>query len=216
MDANQTTLIRRKIMRLEVGSSTTVLIPGLSSAEIQAEATRFTKAKKLHCTFHQTEEGLVIQRIEAPERASSYPEIDALKVGQSHVFDLPLPMHQRVRLAASTRQRQGKGAFTCTREGDQIRVTRLPATEDERAACDPIQAPARTTKYNMERLSVEREIRFTVPRAEESKLRLAAHRQSLKTGWTIRCRLQDDGAMLVYRTDAGAPRQAAPQAIAAE
>lgn len=201
MNADQTNIIRRKIIQLSIGSQTTVAITGLANADIQAEATRFCKIKKLPCTFTPTDAGLVIKRVAADPRANLYPQIDALEVGQSHVFDLPLAFHQRIRMAASARGSQGRGAFSCSREGDALRVTRLPATDAERAACGPLQVPARSTKYDLERLSSTRELRFTVPRADEAKLRLAAHRQGIKTGWPIRCRRQDDGSMLIYRTD---------------
>ncbi len=194
--------LRQAVMRLTLGKPSVVRIADMEPAAIAEQAVRFGRLKRIGVHAKPVADGSVmLTRIEFTASPNLYPELDALEVGQFHVFDLPVALHQRIRLAASNRQRQGRGAFTCSREGDKLRVTRLPATDAERAACGPLQVPARVTKYDLERLGATRELRFTVPRADEAKLRLAAHRQGIKTGWSIRCRRQDDGSMLIYRTD---------------
>lgn len=211
---DQTLTIRRAVMRLTLNFPTAVETPGMPPADAQAEAKRFAKARKIPVDVQTTDTGIIVTRVDAEQRASLYPEIDALKIGHSHFFDLPPPMHQRVRLAASNRSRAGKMRLSCARDGDGIRVTRLPATDAERHACASIDAVTRATRWGLEQLAHTPEMRFDITRQEQQRLRMAAHKHGVKTGWTIRCRLQDDGAMLVYRTDAGAPRQAAPQAMA--
>jgi hypothetical protein len=59
----------------------------------------------------------------------------------------------------------------------------------------------RQTKYDLHRLASQRQIVFDIPRTGQSKLRLAVSNFAARQGWTIRCRIQDDGTMLVYRTD---------------
>lgn len=210
MNTEQSTAIRTKIVRLTVGDQVIITVPTLTNADIQAEAAKFCRAKRTPCTFEHTPSGLLVKRIQEEAKINLYPDIDALAIGQSKLFELPQVMHQKVRMAAGYRAQSGAARFACTREGEFIRVTRLPMTDSEAASCGPIQAPARATKYDLERLSSVRELRFDVTRQDQSKLRLAVHRQIIKTGWTIRCRLQDDGSMLVYRTDASAPAPAMP------
>jgi len=193
--------IRTAVMQLAFDKPVTITLPGMSADDIAEAAVAFGRRKHIGVHASHSADGVILQRVAFTKGVSAYPEMDALKIGDSHLYDLPPPAHQRIRLAASIRGRQGRGMFTCTREGDAIRVTRLPATDAERQACGPAVVPARVTKYDLERLAGVRELRFQVPRAEESRLRMAAHRQAVKTGWPIRCRLQDDGSMLVYRTD---------------
>lgn len=45
---------------------------------------------------------------------------------------------------------------------------------------------------------------FNVEPADHHKLRLAVSHKAKLNGWTVRCRVQDDGTMLVYRTDSEA------------
>lgn len=213
---DQTLNIRRAVMRLTLNSPTAVDTPGMPPADAQAEAKRFAKARKIPVDVKTTDTGIILTRVDAEQRASIYPEIDALQIGASHFFDLPAPMHQRIRLAASNRSRTGKMRLSCARDGDGIRVTRLPMTEAEHQACASIDAVTRASRWGLEQLEHMPDMRFDITRQDHARLRLAANRKATQTGWTIRCRLQDDGAMLVYRTDAGAPRQAAPQAMAAE
>lgn len=205
--------VRRAIITLAMGEHTEIIIDGVPPADVRAEAEAFARSRKLPCEFATTASGVSVTRVIKAPRGSTYPDLDKLAVGQSHLFELPPAMHQRVRAQAANRSRAGAVRLACLREGDAIRVTRLPIGDAEAKACGPIVARARATIYDLERLSTGQKLTFNVPRAEQSKLRVAVHRQTVKTGWTIRCRLQDDGSMLVYRTDvpaaATAPAQAA-------
>jgi len=214
MKSEHQRVIRVKILALAIGDKVIVNVTGCTASEIEAEASRFCKARRVPCLFKQMAGGLEVTRIAAAEKLSLYPDIDALEVGQSKLFELSSVFHQKIRQAVAYRSAAGKVRFSCTRDGEFIRVTRLPMTSAEAVACGPIQSPAKATKYNLERLASSRELRFDVPRAEQSKLRLAVHRQIIKTGWTIRARLQDDGTMLVYRTDVPAAGDSAAGAVA--
>lgn len=200
--------IRREVLRLTLRKPTSIEVSDISPQAAHDEAKRFAKARKIPIDVKMTEAGITVTRIDTEQRASLYPEIDALKVGASHFFDLPPPMHQRIRLAASNRSRSGNMLLSCMREGDGIRVTRLPMNDAERLVCTNIDAVTRSTRWGLEKLEHQPEMRVTLARQDHQKLRLAANRMATKTGWKIRCRLQDDGAMLVYRTDAGAPSAA--------
>lgn len=206
--------IRRRIVRLTIGQSATIDTAPDTHAAVERCALAFGKAKKIPLVVRSVKDGLVVTRVEPSEKVSLYPEIDRLEVGQSHVFPLPPGMHQRVRMAATSRNRTGKMRLTCAREGDQIRVTRLPVTEDEAQTCGPIQAPATRSKYALERLSTEPMLTFHLNPSDHQRLRMAATAKGKQTGWKIRCRLQDDGSMLVYRVDPGSPRAEATEAAA--
>jgi len=193
--------IRRSILALEPGASATINLQGEDLNDVLAEAKNFVKSRKLLCAFEMDGRGLRVTRVAGGSGSNLYPEIDALEVGGSKLFELPPALHQRIRLAASNRSRSTGVRLSCTRDGDFIRVTRLPVTDDDEAACGAIQLPARATKYDMERLANGERLTFSLERRDHHKLRLAAHRHAVKTGWTIRCRIQDDGTMLVYRAD---------------
>lgn len=201
--------IRRAIMRLAVNESKTVKPTSITCEDFKAEAIRYAKVKRIGLDVKIEGDKVTMTRLIEIQKQSLYPEIDALEVGQSHRFEMGPTLHQRIRLAASNRTRQGLMRLTCTREGDAIRVTRLPMNSEEAAACGAVVVAERATRWGMERLATTRELRFDVPRKDHGSLRLAATRKAMMTGWTIRCRIQDDGTMLVYRTDKDAPAAAA-------
>ena len=200
--------VRKTILALAVGKSSTSPTWGYPPSDVEAYARKFAKARGVHITTQQTPPGLVITRVSEPQRASAYPELEALAVGDSHLFELPREMHQRIRQVATLRNRTGAVRLSCSAEAAGIRVTRLPLTDDEKAACAPIQAPARPTKYDLGRLATEPRLTFAIPASEQHRLRLACSQKAKAMGWAIRCRLQDDGTMVVYRTDADAPTTA--------
>lgn len=205
--------IRRSIVRLAIGQSVTISTTPETHAAAERLALSFGKAKKIPLAVQGVKGGLVITRTEPVEAVSLYPEIDRLEVGESHVFPYPPAFHTRVRVAASFRNRKGKVRLACTREGDQIRVTRLPMTAEETATSGPIKAQGRQSKYRLEQLDQVRELLFPDCDAyHQQRIRQAASMKAKQRGWTVRCRLQDDGSMLVYRTDAGAPLDAQAQA----
>jgi len=203
---NQDTLsIRRSINPLTIGQSATLQIADTPPADVIAYAKKFAKQRGMFISISETPEGVVVTRTETATRHPAYPEMATLGVGKSHLFQVPRAFHHRIRQAASFRSKTTGMRLACTVEGDGMRVTRLPVTPEEIAACGSMQPVARVTKYDLDRLSTTRELRFTIERSDHHKLRLACTNKAKTTGWTIRCRLQDDGTMLVYRTDAGAP-----------
>lgn len=202
--------MRRLVLALTVGETRKLTMSSAEAADLKPEAERFAKARRIPIRVSVAPDGIEFTRLEAAERGNAYPELDALEVGQCHTFELPPGVHQRIRLAASKRSQDGTKAFTCTRVGDHLAVTRLPVGAAEAAACGAVAIPSRPTKYDLERLSdPAARLVFAVPSAEQDLLRLAAHRKAKKTGWRIRCRIQDDGTMAVYRVDATPAAQAA-------
>lgn len=285
--------IRRALLHLPIGESVTVQVVDASTDRAQLDVMKFAKGRGLKVKIEVNDDRVTVQRLDPSTKpASPYPQIDALQVGQSHLFELPPAAHQRLRLMATARNRTGTVLLTCNVEPGGLRVTRLPMTDAEAQTAGPIEIPRRASKYGLERLQTEallrfeltaaeqmqlrtsvhaygrrhslpltcrvqsdgsiivartdrvpaeqlspkargtaadaprskprsdkwglaalatqRELRLSVPASEQHKLRLAASNKARTTGWTIRCRLQDDGSMLVYRTDPGAPAPAAP------
>lgn len=208
--------IRRAIVRLAVGDSTRIVIAGMSPAEVLAEVRTYSRQRRTPVDAKLTDDGVDVTRIEAAQRLNIYPEIDALELGQSHHFELPIAMHARIRQAASNRGRTHGVAYMCQRQGQGITVTRIPATPEERASGVEIDVPQRKTKWGLERLETEPRLQFELSAEDQMRLRLSVSRKAAITGWRIRCRKQDDGTMLVYRvdTDDGADtREALPPKV---
>lgn len=204
--------IRRAILRLTIGSQIQIDTPVGQERAAADCALAFGRAKKISVMVMQ-EHGCIVIHRNAPEgRPSIRPELDALKVGESHVFPFPPIWHDRVRSAAAARNRSGEVLFTCRREGDQIRVTRLPMTPEEFAAApDAPQPVGDTGKYRLRRLLTPgARVTYNLPREQHFALRNSVSRFAMLHNLRLRCRLQDDGSMLVYRVDAAEePGQAA-------
>lgn len=200
--------IRRQVLRMAVGASLTIETGDLTPAEAEAVALRFARSRGLRIRTAVTQDGLSITRVADNKlgQSSRYPEIDTLEIGASHLFPYPPQAHQAVRQQASIRNRTGDVRLVCNSEPGGIRVTRLPIG-DEAQTCGPvvIPTPPRATKYGIERLAEVPELRLSLPPADHQRLRLAASQKAKAMGWTVRCRLQDDGTILVYRTDPGRP-----------
>lgn len=197
-----------QIDALEVGQSVLIDVQPADHVRIRNAAAARNRSGTVNLTCSAETGGIRVERLAlGAKRATNYPELDALQVGQSHVFPYPPEFHQRVRMAATSRTKQGKVLLTCTRVGDHIQVTRLPMTPEEIAKAGPVNTPKRTTKYDLERLSTVRELVFDFPDfVDQRRLRLAVTNKARIEGWTVRCRVSDDKKqMRVYRTDAGAP-----------
>lgn len=170
---------------------------------IEQTAKPYARRLNIPVLIVETPTGATVTRIDAPppKGLHSYPQIAALEPGASVLIEVDPLSHQRVRLAASNLGAKLGLVFRCTRTGNAIKVTRTDGPGE--------QLPAtRASKYNLERLATERELRFSLPPEEQHRLRLAATYKARMMRWKIRCRLQDDGTMLVYRTDPGAPAAA--------
>ena len=70
---------------------------------------------------------------------------------------------------------------------------------------------SRVRRWELDNLARGERLVFTIAPPDHHKLRLAASTKARVNGWTIRCRLQDDGTMLVYRTDSACAAEAAGQ-----
>lgn len=193
--------LRRLMVQMQIGQSETVAVDGVEPGELRTRVLRVARLKAKPIKVTDTEDGVLVERVSAWPELTIYESIDRLQVGESYLFRLPAAAHQRIRVAASARSRTHQVALTCTREGDYLRVTRLPISETEAAACGPIAIPARASKWPMDGLARGERLTFTVAPAEHHKVRLAASRAGKLNDWVVRCRLQDDGTMLVYRTD---------------
>lgn len=187
--------IRRLIMRLTTtGQSEDIAGP---FDQIQVQAERFAKARKLQLRVTPIDGGARIERM--PDKVGglhTYPEILELVPGGSVVLQVPPISHQRVRVRASQVAAKLGWTLRCMREGEAMRVIRTDGVE----AADT-GLPTRATKYGFDRLSTQGSITFEVTREERSRLRLAVSNYAARHGWVLRCRLQDDGTMLVHRTD---------------
>lgn len=196
--------IRKRILALTNVGDFTDLVGDLSHLEFVAK--EFSKARRIPVLIERTELGIRVTKTLPTERSTAkhnYPQIGDLAPGESVLIDAPPEHHQRVRLAASQRGARTGMVFKCTRIGDAIRVTRMDGVDAQDSP-----TTTRPTKWDLDRLSTQSSVSFSVAPPEQHKLRLAATYKAKQTGWTIRCRLQDDGTMLVYRTDEGAPKAA--------
>lgn len=202
--------IRRKIKAMEIGDKITLPVPQGMAQLIPRQIMRCARGWVLPVSLDEAPGSITVTRLAEWPKVLRYPELDALEVGGSHLYQLPPQMHQRVRQAASFINKGGKVRLACTVEGDHIRVTRLPMTDAEAQACPPIKLPERATRWGLDRLATEPSLVFEIEPRDHHKLRLACTSKAKATGWTIRCRIQDDGTMKVYRTDAGAPAAAPP------
>lgn len=187
--------VRRKMLALtNQGDSFEVL--GDYSL-IEATARQFSKSRGIPVRVEASEAGAIIIKINAKPQSGAYPQIANLKPGESITIAEPAQNHQRIRVAASQFGKKVGVKFCCSSVGDAVLVTRLAADTPK------------ASRWPMDGLANGLRLTFQVTPAEQNKVRLAATYKSKMTGWTIRCRLQDDGSMLVYRTDL-------PSAAAAE
>lgn len=203
--------IRRTIMRMTVGSTSDVDVPVGQESDAAACAVSFARSKKIEVLVTQEDGSIAITRVEPKEKPNVYPVLDALKVGESHLFPFPPRMHMRVRMAASARNRTGDVLFSCRKEGHQIRVTRMPVTDEEAASVTiPPNPRGAEGKYMLSRFLVPgAKVVYDVPRSDHYAIRNSVSRFAIMNDLRIRCRVQDDGSMLVYRVDGAPTTQAA-------
>lgn len=196
--------IRRAILKADFGVVHTLPIGRLNIDVVTRRAKEFARDKGLWIEVIGSPDGFCFKRITPEEaKASAYSEMDHLAIGQSHLFELPPHLHQRIRMAASVRNRRGEVFLSCRREGDFIRVMRQPLTLEE-CAVHPSAAPTpRQSKYGLERLATERELTFKFDSFTELRnLRMAVSNKSQTEGWKLTCRKQLDGSVKVTRLDA--------------
>jgi hypothetical protein len=204
--SDQKITIRRIVVQLQNGQSKSLEAEARQHSDLKDYAERFARSRKIAVEVTSEGSKLTIHHHGDLLSTARYGEMDGLKVGESHVFKVGIPEHAAVRRMASYRNRDGSGRlFKCSVVDGGMRVTRMPATVEERQAMAVVDEPRRASKWGLEQLEHTRELRFDIPRPDHQRLRLSAHQMAVKASWTIRCRIQDDGSMLVYRTDAGAP-----------
>ena len=193
--------LRRRIVRLAIPGDSFTFAGDFEL--VKAGALQFSRAKRIPVRIEPSDGGAVITRVDADQAGSvRYPAFGKLQPGESELISVSPQEHQRVRLFASYFGRKTGATFRCTKVDDGIMVTRIDGTAEA-------QQPARVSKYDLGRLATQREIRFDLERAEHHKLRIACSTKARTTGWAIRCRLQDDGSMLVYRVGDAPAAQAA-------
>lgn len=191
--------IRRALVRLEIGQTADITIDGVDPGTVLIEVRAFARVRKMNINAKIDGLGVTVTRLDARTRGSIYPALDALQLGESHLFELPPALHHAVRQAASNRGRTHGVAFTCQRQPDGIRATRIGATDEEVKASKALDIKPRQTKWGLERLETSDELHFFIDAADQMRLRLSVARKAAITGWRIRCRKQDDGSMLVKR-----------------
>lgn len=192
---------RRAIAGLAIGESATLEFPEVDPHDIARVAKAFGRDKGMPIITKISGSKLIIERVQMWLKDTIYRDIDALEVGQSYLFEVPPEQYSNIRSAAAFRNRTGRVKLSCRVLGNGISVTRMPLTTSDAQACGAVELPRRATKYDLDRLATEKELRFEIERKDQHKLRLSVTHKARVTGWGIRCRLQDDGSMLVYRTD---------------
>lgn len=187
--------INRSIGKLQVGESHTFKAPSdTQKRSIRNYAQKWTKMDA-ECTFCCCQDGddMIVKRVEGkdigPGRKDAYPEIDALEIGESYVFDLPRSQHYLIRLACTQKNKTLDVRYSANAVPEGIRVTRLPATYEERLMYSgTIQKPLRHSRWQLERLDTELRIVLTdVDPTEYATLRSSCAQKSLRTGWKIKC-----------------------------
>lgn len=167
----------------------------------QERAKSFAKSKKVLIRILPSTEGLKFERIDpATVGRGTYADMDALAIGESHFYELPAPLHLRVRMAAAARNRNGDVLLSCSRENGGIRVTRHPLTPNEIKEHGLIDAAPRPSKYKLERLAQESEIILEPATPMEVRnIRVAVSTKAINEGWKLVCRKMADGRMKVTR-----------------
>jgi len=196
--------IRKKIRDAQVGETFTVPVGHLSREVAGGRALKWAKSRKLYILLLDAPDGhITIKRVGQDEaRPNRYPEMTKLAIGESHLYAVPYPMHQRVRMAASMINRNGEVLLSCSKETGGLRVTRHPLTPEEISQHGLIEAKPRQSKYGLERLATQRDLTFHPKTIEEVKnLRSAVTIKRQSTGWRLTCRAQPDGSMMVTRLD---------------
>ena len=193
-----------------MGAVASLVIGSYDYDKAKATAIRYARAKHYPIVILSQQPGrLTFRRVTLEEsKTVMYPEMDMLQIGQSHLFEVAKPVHQRVRMAASVRNRRGAVLLSCTTEGPFIRVTRHSLTTDEMKAHGPIAKPDRASKYGLENLATQRELHFkTTDFAEILRIRSSVAIKRKLTGWDLATRVQFDGTLIVTRLDlqGGAP-----------
>lgn len=216
-----TTVKYGEVDLLEVGQSHFFDLPVSEHQNVRSSMTYRGRsmAKAFRCKAENG--GLRVTRVPmTDEERATCPPIDVgtrqtkyalerLETVTHLLFSVPRIEHDKIRLAAVRASIKHGWPISCKAQKDgSLLVFRpdLMPTEKRSGEATTEAGPVRKhDAWGLEALGTKREVRVNAPRQDHARLRLAAHRLAVKQAWTIRCRLQDDGTMLVYRTDQGAP-----------
>lgn len=193
--------IRKRIVSAEPGLIIEMPIGHMTPEVAQLRAKAFAKTRGIRIAILESTDGIAFKRLtDAEASRQAYPEMGSLEIGGSHLYELPPPLHQRVRMAATAKNRSGLVLLSCSRESGGIRVTRHPLTPDEIQAHGLVAPRARGSKYGLERLETEAEI-FLQPTSpvETRAIRVAVSTKAQNAGWQLSCRKLDDGRLHIKR-----------------
>jgi hypothetical protein len=193
--------IRKSIIAAKPGEVVTKPTGHVELLVAQERAKSFAKSKKVLIRILPSTDALKFERIDpATVARGNYAEMDDLAIGQSHFYEFPAPLHSRVRMAASARNRNGEVLLSCSREGGGIRVTRHPLTTGEIKDHGLIHVAPRQSKYGLERLATESEMLLEPATPMELRnMRVAVSTKAINEGWKLVCRKMADGRLKVTR-----------------
>jgi hypothetical protein len=199
MDQDTLLRVRRAVMALtakENGQSVLIRCDTSAAQQISAEVHRFARSRDLGVALADEDAGVRVTRDDSRKGApaSRYAPMDGLEVGDSHVFEVPLEDHYKVRQAASTRMKTSAGKkFRCEREGNGIRVTRLPDDATISAG------RPRRHSINLAALDTHQAVAFA-GYDMHSAVRTAASQWAYRHNWVLHTRIVGD-TITVYRLD---------------
>lgn len=194
---------KRAVIAVSEGRSVKLRILDDNPDDVIAEVGRFAKLKKIPVATTLDGEFIALSPgdPDAFKTKRRYGEIDDLAPGQSVTLDVVPAQYMSVRQAAGRRNSEGKKFFTCSIDGDKgMRVTRQPLRVNVLSEGIPPLA-VKASKYGLERLASESDIRVVVSARDEASLRVAASARAKREGWRVHCRLVEPGLMRIYRTD---------------
>lgn len=132
-----------------------------------------------------------VYAVENPDFPNVDKELDALKIGEFCVFNIPWKEFSIVKGICRSRSRNLDLRYTCKEVTEGLRVTRLPATYEERLAYADMRnanKTARESKWGLSRLESELKLTFhDLEHEDQHRLRLSCAQKSLRTGWKIKC-----------------------------
>lgn len=194
--------VRQEVMKCVAGKIGRLITPEDQHDAVKKQCQDFARSRLIKLEFKSEGTLLKMRTLEKLESPLKYSEVDALEVGQSYLFELPEDQHQAVRSNMAYRQKRTGRAYRCEVDDDGLLVTRIPSREDNTHPEFILDTKrARATKYGLERLRDEASVVVNIERFEHDRVRLAAHRISIRHGWDVSCRAQKDGTMLVFRVD---------------
>lgn len=198
--------IRRAVMHASQGKTAKLVLDGADLRHVLTYTKDFARSRLLQVSLTEDGPHLIIKVTGKLASSAKYGEVDALEIGQSHLFEVDPTEHQLIRSSMAYRTNKSGRRFSCVAEDGGLRVTRLPGNDAERSQHPYLAGTGRRpSKYGLERLLTESSIVLNVPKAEHERVRVAAYRAGVLSGVTLTCRAQDDGSILVAKAQATGP-----------